>query len=116
MTKIFEGGGREYVWPVKKTMMSILLRSGRVSEMLSETTLQGFLQGYILSGRHGLFATYEAFGMINASMVDQHCKFLKQSMRMPWRKPIASLNYLLTSVTWRQEHNGYSHQNPSFIS
>ncbi|MGL5830740.1 MAG: phosphoketolase [Candidatus Altimarinota bacterium] len=115
MTKIFEGGGREYVWPVKKDDEHIT-RSGRVSEMLSETTLQGFLQGYILSGRHGLFATYEAFGMINASMVDQHCKFLKQSMRVPWRKPIASLNYLLTSVTWRQEHNGYSHQNPSFIA
>lgn len=89
---------------------------GRVMEMLSEHTLQGWLQGYLLTGRHGLFATYEAFAMITASMVDQYAKFLKQSRKHAWRKPISSLNYLLTSVGWRQEHNGYSHQNPSFIA
>jgi xylulose-5-phosphate/fructose-6-phosphate phosphoketolase len=63
-----------------------------------------------------MFATYESFAMVNVSMVDQHCKFLKQAMRLKWRKPIAALNYLLTSVEWRQEHNGYSHQNPSFVA
>lgn len=89
---------------------------GRVMEMLSEHTLQGWLQGYLLTGRHGLFATYEAFAMVTASMVDQYAKFLKQSRKHAWRTPIASLNYLLTSVGWRQEHNGYSHQNPGFIS
>jgi len=115
MEKIFEGGGREYVWPVKPEDECIVT-TGKVTEMLSETTLQGFLQGYLLTGRHGLFATYEAFGMINASMVDQYCKFIKQTLHVKWRKPIASLNYLLTSLGWRQEHNGYSHQNPSLVA
>jgi xylulose-5-phosphate/fructose-6-phosphate phosphoketolase len=115
MGKLFSGGGREYVWPVKAGE-EFVETSGRVIEMLSEHTLLGNLQGYILTGRHGMFATYEAFSMVNVSMVDQFCKFLKQSMRIKWRKPIAALNYLLTSVEWRQEHNGYSHQNPSFIS
>lgn len=115
MGKLFEGAGRQYVWPVKPGEESIVT-SGRVIEMLSEHTLLGQLQGYILTGRHAMFATYEAFSMVNVSMVDQFCKFLKQSMHISWRKPIAALNYLLTSVEWRQEHNGYSHQNPSFIS
>ena len=83
---------------------------------MSEHNLQGWLQGYLLTGRHGMFATYEAFATIVASMVDQYAKFMKQAAKISWRKPIASLNYLLTSVGWRQEHNGYSHQNPSFIS
>lgn len=115
MGKLFYGAGREYVWPVKAEDECIVT-FGRVIEMLSEHTMMGHLLGYILTGRHGMFATYEAFAMVNVSMVDQHCKFLKQAMRIKWRKPIPALNYLLTSVEWRQEHNGYSHQNPGFIS
>ncbi|MBD3270392.1 phosphoketolase [Candidatus Peregrinibacteria bacterium] len=113
--KLLHTVGREYVWPVKPGEECIVSK-GRVSEMLSEHTLQGWLQGYNLTGRHGLFVTYESFAMINASMVDQHLKFIKQAKRVKWRKPIPSLNYILSSVEWRQEHNGYSHQNPSFIS
>ncbi len=115
MGKLFYGAGREYVWPVKAEDECIVT-FGRVIEMLSEHTMLGHLLGYILTGRHGMFATYEAFSMVNVSMVDQHCKFIKQARRIKWRKPIPALNYLLTSVEWRQEHNGYSHQNPSFIS
>ncbi|MEK7528807.1 MAG: phosphoketolase family protein [Patescibacteria group bacterium] len=112
---IFKATDRAYVWPLNAHDMHFS-RSGRAMEILSEHTLQGWLQGYLLTGRHGLFSTYEAFATIVASMVDQYAKFLKQSRRFPWRKEIASLNYLLTSVGWRQDHNGYSHQNPSFIS
>lgn len=112
---VFEATNRVFLLPTKSHDEHIS-GSGRVMEILSEHTLQGWLQGYLLTGRHGLFATYEAFAMINASMVDQYAKFLKQSMRIEWRKPVPSLNYLLTSLGWRQEHNGYSHQNPSFIS
>lgn len=115
MSKLFYGAGREYVWPVKAEDECIVT-FGRVIEMLSEHTLLGHLLGYILTGRHGMFATYEAFSMINVSMVDQHCKFIKQAKRIKWRKPIGSLNYLLTSNCWRQEHNGFSHQNVGFIS
>lgn len=115
MSPLFEVTGRPFMLPVKSYDERMDPR-GRVMEILSEHTLQGWLQGYILTGRHGIFATYEAFAQIVASMVDQHAKFLKQSMKLPWRKPIASLNYILTSVGWRQEHNGYSHQNPGFIS
>lgn len=115
MGKLFYGAGREYVWPVKAEDECIVT-FGRVIEMLSEHTLLGHLLGYILTGRHGMFATYEAFSMINVSMVDQHCKFIKQAKRIKWRKPIAALNYLLTSNCWRQEHNGFSHQNVGFIS
>lgn len=106
---------RAYLWPVHAHDKN-LSPEGRVMEILSEHTLQGWLQGYLLTGRHGIFATYEAFATIVASMVDQHAKFIKQSTLIPWRKPVSALNYLLTSVGWRQEHNGYSHQNPSFIS
>lgn len=115
MTKLFYGAGREYVWPVKKEDECIVT-FGRVIEMLSEHTLLGHLLGYILTGRQGMFATYEAFSMINVSMVDQHCKFIQQAKRIKWRKPIGALNYLLTSNCWRQEHNGFSHQNVGFIS
>jgi xylulose-5-phosphate/fructose-6-phosphate phosphoketolase len=115
MQQLFVGGGRQYVWPVKAEDESIVTK-GRVIEMLSEHTLLGMLLGYILTGRHGMFGTYEAFSMINVSMVDQHCKFIKQARRLKWRKPISSLNYLLTSNCWRQEHNGFSHQNVGFIS
>lgn len=112
---IFEATKRGYVWPIKKTDENIR-PDGRVLEMLSEHTLQGWLQGYLLTGRHGIFVSYEAFTTIITSMVDQYAKFLKQSLSIPWRKGLASAIYLLTSVGWRQEHNGYSHQNPSFIS
>lgn len=115
MGKLFEGGGREYLWPVKPEDENIFT-SGRVSELLSEHTMLGHLLGYILTGRHGMFASYESFAMVNVSMIDQHCKFIKQAKRIKWRKPIASLNYLLTSNCWRQEHNGFSHQNVGFIS
>ena len=90
--------------------------SGRVIEMLSEHSLQGLMQGYALTGRYGIFATYEAFVQIVSSMVDQYAKFLKQSREFAWRGDIPSLNYILTSSGWRQEHNGFSHQNPGFIS
>ena len=93
-----------------------LSRDGRVMEMLSEHTLQGWLEGYLLTGRHGLFHTYEAFAHVVDSMFNQHAKWLKVTgSEIPWRRPIASLNYLLTSHVWRQDHNGFSHQDPGFI-
>jgi xylulose-5-phosphate/fructose-6-phosphate phosphoketolase len=88
---------------------------GRVMEILSEHTCQGWLEGYLLTGRHGLFNTYEAFVHIVDSMFNQHAKWLKVSKEIPWRAPIASLNYLLSSHVWRQDHNGFSHQDPGFI-
>jgi xylulose-5-phosphate/fructose-6-phosphate phosphoketolase len=90
--------------------------NGRVMEILSEHTCQGWLEGYLLTGRHGLFSCYEAFIHIVDSMFNQHAKWLKvTSQEIPWRRPIASLNYLLTSHVWRQDHNGFSHQDPGFI-
>jgi xylulose-5-phosphate/fructose-6-phosphate phosphoketolase len=88
---------------------------GRVMEILSEHTCEGWLEGYLLTGRHGLFSCYEAFIHIIDSMFNQHAKWLKTSDDIPWRRPIASLNYLLTSHVWRQDHNGFSHQDPGFI-
>ena len=88
---------------------------GRVMEVLSEHMCQGWLEGYLLTGRHGLFNCYEAFIHIVDSMLNQHAKWLKTTRAIPWRKPIASLNYLLTSHVWRQDHNGFSHQDPGFI-
>lgn len=88
---------------------------GRVMEVLSEHLCQGWLEGYLLTGRHGLFSCYEAFIHIVDSMFNQHAKWLKVSRNLPWRKPIASLNYLLTSHVWRQDHNGNSHQDPGFL-
>src|SRR5213082_2795258 len=88
---------------------------GRVMEVLSEHLCEGWLEGYLLTGRHGLFATYEAFAMISASMTVQHAKWLTESIRLPWRRPIASLNVLLTSTCWRNDHNGFSHQGPGLI-
>jgi xylulose-5-phosphate/fructose-6-phosphate phosphoketolase len=115
MGALFEATKRTFMWPLK-AYDELMSPDGRVMEVLSEHTLQGWLQGFLLTGRHGMFATYEAFAEIVASMVDQYAKFLKQAAKVPWRKPISSLNYLLTSLGWRQEHNGFSHQNPSFIS
>ena len=91
-----------------------LAREGRVMEVLSEHLCQGWLEGYLLTGRHGLFSCYEAFIHIVDSMVNQHAKWLKVSSQLAWRRPIASLNYLLTSHVWRQDHNGFSHQDPGF--
>jgi xylulose-5-phosphate/fructose-6-phosphate phosphoketolase len=88
---------------------------GRVMEVLSEHLCQGWLEGYLLTGRHGLFSCYEAFIHIVDSMFNQHAKWLKVTRHIPWRRPIASLNYLLTSHVWRQDHNGFSHQDPGFI-
>jgi xylulose-5-phosphate/fructose-6-phosphate phosphoketolase len=88
---------------------------GRVMEVLSEHLCQGWLEGYLLTGRHGLFSCYEAFIHIVDSMFNQHAKWLKVTRNLPWRRPIASLNYLLTSHVWRQDHNGFSHQDPGFI-
>jgi xylulose-5-phosphate/fructose-6-phosphate phosphoketolase len=92
-----------------------LAPTGRVMEVLSEHQCQGWLEGYLLSGRHGLFNTYEAFVHIVDSMFNQHAKWLEACRRIPWRKPIASLNYLLSSHVWRQDHNGFSHQDPGFL-
>ncbi len=92
-----------------------LSKDGRVMEILSEHTCQGWLEGYLLTGRHGFFSCYEAFIHIVDSMFNQHAKWLKTTADIPWRRPIASLNYLLTSHVWRQDHNGFSHQDPGFI-
>ncbi|WP_127126620.1 phosphoketolase [Georgenia sp. SYP-B2076] len=92
-----------------------LSRAGRVMEMLSEHQCQGWLEGYLLTGRHGLMSSYEAFIHIIDSMFNQHAKWLKVTDDIPWRRPIASLNYLLSSHVWRQDHNGFSHQDPGFI-
>ena len=92
-----------------------LAPTGRVMEVLSEHLCQGWLEGYLLTGRHGLFNCYEAFIHVIDSMFNQHAKWLKMTREIPWRRPIASLNYLLTSHVWRQDHNGFSHQDPGFI-
>src|SRR5206468_9028762 len=88
---------------------------GRVMEVLSEHMCQGWLEGYLLTGRHGFFNCYEAFIHIVDSMFNQHAKWLKTTREIPWRRPLASLNYLLSSHVWRQDHNGFSHQDPGFI-
>ncbi|WHT15948.1 phosphoketolase family protein [Crossiella sp. CA-258035] len=106
---------RVFAWP-PGSPAEHLGRHGRVMEVLSEHLCQGWLQGYLLTGRHGLFPCYEAFASIVDSMVNQYAKFLKMAAETPWRTPVASLNYLLTSEGWRQEHNGYSHQGPGFIN
>ncbi len=111
---VFEATDRAFMWPLVETD-ELLSRDGRVLEILSETTCEGWLEGYTLSGRHGMFACYEAFATIVDSMVAQHVKWLKTAGEIPWRRPVPSLNILLTSHAWRQDHNGYSHQGPGFI-
>ena len=111
---VFKKTSRAFVRPVKEWDRD-LSPSGRVMEMLSEHSLQGLFQGYVLTGRHGIFASYEAFIQIISSMADQYAKFLKVAREIPWRGRVPSLNYILTSSGWRQEHNGFSHQNPGFI-
>ncbi len=107
---------RDYQWPIPPHNEKISSHDGRVLEILSEHTCQGWLQGYLLTGRYGLFPSYEAFLNIIVSMMDQYSKFLKMSQEFPWRLPVASLNYLETSTLWRQEHNGFSHQSPGLIN
>ncbi len=94
---------------------SELAVDGRVMEMLSEHTLEGWLEGYLLSGRHGFFSTYEAFVHVIDSMFNQHAKWLQKCEELPWRAPVSSLNLLITSTVWRQDHNGFSHQDPGFL-
>jgi len=111
---VFEVTNRQWEGTVKDND-AYLARSGRIVEMLSEHQCEGWLEGYLLTGRHGLFNCYEAFIHIVDSMFNQHAKWLKVTRTIPWRKPIASLNYLLSSHVWRQDHNGFSHQDPGFI-
>ena len=92
-----------------------LATDGRVLEMLSEHTLEGWLEGYLLSGRHGFFSTYEAFAHVIDSMFNQHAKWLDIARSLPWRAPVSSLNLLITSTVWRQDHNGFTHQDPGFL-
>ncbi len=116
LTAVLDVTKRDYQWPVPPHNERITSHDGRVLEILSEHTLQGWLQGYLLTGRYGLFPSYEAFLNIIVSMMDQYSKFLKMSQEFPWRLPVASLNYLETSTLWRQEHNGFSHQSPGLIN
>jgi len=111
---VFAVTGRTWEAETKPTDEG-LSRDGRVMEVLSEHLCQGWLEGYLLTGRHGLFNCYEAFIHIVDSMFNQHAKWLKVTRGIPWRRPIASLNYLLSSHVWRQDHNGFSHQDPGFI-
>ncbi|MGA2042076.1 MAG: phosphoketolase family protein [Roseiarcus sp.] len=111
---VYEVSGKEWMAEVEAVDVD-LSQTGRVMEVLSEHLCQGWLEGYLLTGRHGFFSCYEAFIHIVDSMVNQHAKWLKVTRDIPWRKPIASLNYLLTSHVWRQDHNGFSHQDPGFI-
>jgi xylulose-5-phosphate/fructose-6-phosphate phosphoketolase len=111
---VYETTGKEWMARIEDVDVN-LSAEGRVMEILSEHLCQGWLEGYLLTGRHGLFSCYEAFIHIIDSMLNQHAKWLKVTRHIPWRKPIASLNYLLTSHVWRQDHNGFSHQDPGFI-
>ena len=111
---LYEVTKKEWMEPVLPTDEN-LSRDGRVVEVLSEHMCQGWLEGYLLTGRHGLFSCYEAFIHIVDSMFNQHAKWLEATHKIPWRRPISSLNYLLTSHVWPQDHNGFSHQDPGFI-
>jgi xylulose-5-phosphate/fructose-6-phosphate phosphoketolase len=115
LSDVFEVTGRAWNAETLPDDDEHLSRDGRVLEILSEHTCQGWLEGYLLTGRHGFFSCYEAFIHIVDSMFNQHAKWLKVTRHIPWRRPIASLNYLLTSHVWRQDHNGFSHQDPGFI-
>jgi xylulose-5-phosphate/fructose-6-phosphate phosphoketolase len=111
---IFKETARAWVWPHKEWDKD-MDPDGRAMEMLSEQNMQGLAQGYVLTGRHAVFASYEAFIMVVASMMDQYAKFIKHAAKVDWRGEFPSLNYILTSSGWRQDHNGFSHQNPGFI-
>ena len=112
---VFRHTTRAWQWPIEEWDKD-MARDGRVIEMLSEHSLFGLLHGYTATGRHGIFPTYEAFGHVVASMADQYVKFIKASQEVSWRKPLPPVNVILTSLLERQDHNGFSHQNPSFIS
>jgi xylulose-5-phosphate/fructose-6-phosphate phosphoketolase len=114
LSAIFEVTDKCFAGPLQE-VDEHLSPDGRVMEVLSEHLCQGWLEGYLLTGRHGFFPCYEAFIHVVDSMLNQHAKWLKVSREIPWRRPIASLNYLLTSHVWRQDHNGFSHQDPGFI-
>jgi xylulose-5-phosphate/fructose-6-phosphate phosphoketolase len=114
LTAVFEVTSKTWSAELEPTDVD-LTPEGRVMEILSEHLCQGWLEGYLLTGRHGMFSCYEAFIHIIDSMFNQHAKWLKVSADIPWRRPISSLNYLLTSHVWRQDHNGFSHQDPGFI-
>ena len=111
---VYEASGKEWMARLEDVDINLSI-DGRVMEVLSEHLCEGWLEGYLLTGRHGLFSCYEAFVHVIDSMFNQHAKWLKTTRTIPWRKPIASLNYLLTSHVWRQDHNGFSHQDPGFI-
>jgi len=114
---VFEVENHAWEWPIDPDFDTGHSPDGRIMEVLSEHNCQGWLQGYVLTGRHGIFPCYEAFIPIVDGMVNQYSKFLKMSRdEAPWREPVSGLNYLLTSVGWRQDHNGYSHQMPGFIN
>src|SRR5947207_691254 len=121
LSAVFEATGRDWVAETSPNddlgspQGDYLSPDGRVMEILSEHTCEGWLEGYLLTGRHGLFNCYEAFIHIVDSMFNQHAKWLESSQKISWRRPISSLNYLLTSHVWRQDHNGFSHQDPGFI-
>ena len=114
LASVFEVTGRTFIEEMQKSDVQ-LAPDGRVMEVLSEHLCQGWLEGYLLTGRHGFFSCYEAFIHIVDSMFNQHAKWLKVAREIPWRRPIASLTYLLTSHVWQQDHNGFSHQDPGFI-
>ncbi|MDQ5884976.1 MAG: xylulose-5-phosphate/fructose-6-phosphate phosphoketolase [Patescibacteria group bacterium] len=112
---IFVATKRAWVWPIMSWDKD-LAHDGRVMEMLSEHSLQGIAQGYVLTGRHSVFVSYEAFIQVVASMMDQYAKFVRHAREIEWRGDFPSFNYILTSSGWRQDHNGFSHQNPGFIN
>ena len=115
ISDVFEVTKRSWQWPLKD-FDTDFGREGKVMEMLSEHSLFGLMHGFTVTGRHGVFVSYEAFAQVISSMVDQYAKFIKISKRVAWRKPVPSLNIILTSLLERQDHNGFSHQNPSFIA
>lgn len=114
LQSVFEVTDRCFMGPLKDTDVAIG-PDGRVMEVLSEHLCEGWLEGYLLSGRHGMFATYESFAMVSASMTVQHVKWLQHARDLPWRSSVSSLNILLTSTCWRNDHNGFSHQGPGLI-
>jgi xylulose-5-phosphate/fructose-6-phosphate phosphoketolase len=117
LSAVFEASGKTWLADLlpEDADGGHLAADGRVMEMLSEHTLEGWLEGYLLSGRHGFFSTYEAFVHVVDSMFNQHAKWLDIARRLPWRAPVSSLNLLITSTVWRQDHNGFTHQDPGFL-
>src|SRR5690606_22825607 len=115
MQPIFEETGRALNLEIRK-QDEYISEHGRILEILSENTLQSWTTGYLLTGRHGVFVSYEAFFNIINSQIDQFIKFFQQTMQINWRRKIPSMNFVATSTGWRQEHNGFTHQNPSLIN